>query len=317
MKLSTTSLMSSDAYVAHQQRQCRSGSSAASRQKSLFQASLIGGLLALSASAPARAGSPSEDLLNDRFVIAVGVFVVSSTINGSLLGSANTSDQTINFDKQFGTDANQTRWRGEVLWRITPTQHVRFSYFSNDIGRTRTIDQDLAWGDYTFKAGGQVTAETKFRVYELTYEFAFLRRPNYEIAAVAGIHLDDLTLKLSGDASLTVDTPTGPVQQPTMFTSSSHSVPAPLPVFGFRGDWAVSPHVYLDASAQIFSLSYQGIAGNWSDLRAGATWMFSEHFGLGIGYNRFATHVDVGKGSFNGRLNWGYQGLLIYLRGGF
>jgi hypothetical protein len=25
----------------------------------------------------------------------------------------------------------------------------------------------------------------------------------------------------------------------------------------------------------------------------------------------------VGKGSFNGRLNWGYQGLLIYLRAGF
>jgi hypothetical protein len=45
--------------------------------------------------------------------------------------------------------------------------------------------------------------------------------------------------------------------------------------------------------------------------------MFSEHFGAGIGYDRFATHVDVGKGSFNGRLNWGYQGLLVYLRGGF
>jgi hypothetical protein len=203
------------------------------------------------------------------------------------------------------------------LWRITPTQHVRFSYFSNDVGRTRSIDQDLPWGDYTFKAGGQVTAETKFRVYELDYEFAFLRRRNYEIVAIAGIHLDDLTLKLSGNASLTVDTPTGPVEQPAMFTSTSHSVPAPLPVFGFRGDWAVSPQVYLDASAQLFSLSYQGINGNWSDLRAGATWMFSEHFGVGIGYDRFATHVDVGKGNFNGRLNWGYQGLLIYLRGGF
>ena len=135
--------------------------------------------------------------------------------------------------------------------------------------------------------------------------------------AVAGIHLDDLTLKLSGNASLTVDTPTGPVDQATAFTSTSHSVPAPLPVFGFRGDWAVSPHVYLDASAQIFSISYQGINGNWSDLRAGATWMFSNHFGVGIGYDRFATHVDVGKASFNGRLNWGYQGLLLYLKGGF
>jgi hypothetical protein len=303
-------------HVARIQPQCK-GNRAARARKFLLTAGVIAVLLASSAAEPARADSPTEDLLSDHIVIAVGGFVVNSAVTGSLLGSANTSDQSIDFDKQFGTDADQTRWRGELLWRITPTQHVRFSYFDDDIRRTRSIDQDLAWGDYTFKAGAQVTAKTKFRVYELDYEFAFLRRSNYEIVAIAGIHLDDLTLKLSGDASLTVDTPAGPVDQPATFTSTSHSVPAPLPVLGFRGDWAVSPQVYLDASAQIFSLSYQGIAGNWSDLRAGATWMFSEHFGIGIGYDRFATHVDVGKASFNGRLNWGYQGLLIYLKGGF
>jgi hypothetical protein len=292
-------------------------SSAARPEKSLFAASVSTILLIMSACAPARAGSPAEDLLSDRFVISVGGFVVSSGINGSLLGSANTGDQQIDFNRQFGTDAAQTRWLGEVLWRITPTQHVRLSYFNDNVESTRSIGQDLPWGDYTFKAGAQVTAQTKFRVYELSYEFAFLRRPNYEIAAVAGIHLDDLTLKLSGNASLTVDTPMGPVEEPAMLTSTSNSVSAPLPVFGFRGDWAVSPRVYLDASAQIFSLSYHGIDGNWSELRAGATWMFSNHFGVGVGYERFATHVDVGKGTFNGRLNWGYQGLLIYLKGGF
>ena len=262
-------------------------------------------------------GSPSQNLLNDRFIVNVGVFVVTSSINGSLSGSANTSSQNINFDKQFGTDADQTRWRADVLWRITPRQQVRFSYFNNDVKHTRTIDQDLAWGDYTFLAGGEVTAETKLRVYELAYQFAFLRRPNYEIAAVAGIHLDHLTLNLSGNASLTVDTPTGPVQQPATFTAKSNSVSTPLPVLGLRGNWAVSPHLYLDASGELFAISYQGVNGNWSDLRAGATWMFSHHFGIGVGYDRFATHADLSKASFNGRLNLSYQGLLIYLQGGF
>jgi hypothetical protein len=28
----------------------------------------------------------------------------------------------IDFNKEFGTDADQKRWRGDVLWRITPTQ---------------------------------------------------------------------------------------------------------------------------------------------------------------------------------------------------
>jgi hypothetical protein len=290
----------------------------------LVTASLISALASASVDAQTSStsegsgvSSPTEKLLNDRFVVTLGGFVVISNINGRLSGNANTSEQNVNFDRQFGTDADQTRLRAEVLWRITPRQRVRFSYFNNDVKRTRTIDQDLAWGDYTFLAGGQVTAETKFRVYELGYEFAFLRRPNYEIVAVAGIHLDDVTLNLSGNASLTVDTPMGPVQQPATFTGQSNSVTAPLPVLGLRADWAVSPHVYLDAAAQVFAISYQGIDGNWFELRAGATWMFSDHFGVGLGYDRFATHVDLSKAGFTGRLNFGYQGLLIYLRGGF
>jgi len=281
----------------------------------LTPVSLIVGLLL--ATATAQADSPAEDLLKDRFNVDLGTFVVGSDLNGSLRGSANTNNQNIDFNKQFGTNADQTRWRADVLWRITQRQHLRFMYFSNDIKRTRTIDQDLAWGDYTFVAGGQVTAEQKFSVYELSYEFAFLRADNYEVVASGGIHYDDLTVTLSGNATLTVDTPTGPVQQPTTFTTKQSSVPMPLPVLGVRGDWAVSDHVYLDGSVQVFKLSYQGIDGNWSDLRAGAAWMFNHHFGIGIGYDRFATHVDLNKGSFNGRLNVGYSGVLIYARGGF
>jgi hypothetical protein len=283
--------------------------------KWLAPVSFVAALLV--ATAVARADSPAEELLKNRFNVDLGTFVVASNLNGSLRGTANTTDQNVNFDKQFGTNADQTRWRAAVLWRITQRQHLRFGYFNNDIRRTRPIDQNLEWGDYTFVAGGQVTAEQKFQVYELDYEFAFLRRDNYEIAASAGLHYDDLTLTLSGNASLTVDTPTGPVEQTQTFTTKQSSVPAPLPVLGLRGDWAVSDHVYLDASGQVFKLSYQGINGNWSDLRAGATWMFNRHFGIGIGYDRFATHMDVSKGSFNGRLNVGYQGGLIYVKGGF
>jgi hypothetical protein len=284
-------------------------------QPRLAPVSFVAGLLA--ASAVAQADSPAEELLKDRFTVDLGTYVVASNLNGSLSGTANTSDQNINFDKQFGTNADQTRWRVDLLWRITQRQHLRFMYFDNDIRRTRTIDQDLPWGDYTFVAGGEVTAEQKFRVYELAYEYAFLRGDNYEIVVSGGIHYDDLTLKLSGDASLTVDTPTGPVMQATTFTTKQSSVPAPLPLLGLRGDWAVSDHVYLDASAQVFKLSNDGIDGNWSDLRAGATWMFNHHIGIGVGYDRFATHVNVNKGSFDGRLNVGYQGGLIYVRGGF
>jgi hypothetical protein len=279
--------------------------------------SLFAAIVGVTAAAQVRAGTPAQDLLNSRFSFDLGGFVLTSTTNGGLSGTANTSDQTIDFDKQFGLDAEQTRWRAGLAWRMTQRQYLRLMYFDNDVKHTRPINADLVWGDYTFTAGGQVTAENKFRVAELDYEFAFLRKPNYAILVSAGIHVDDLTLKLSGDATITTETPTGVVQQPQTFSTKSSSVPAPLPVLGVRGEWAASQHLYVAASAQVFVLSYQGISGNWSDLQGGVAWMFNRHFGIGVGYDRFVTHVDFSKANFNGRLNFGYRGALLYLVAGF
>jgi hypothetical protein len=259
------------------------------------------------------ASSPTEQLLKDRFVINVGLFVVGSKTNGSLRGTANTTDQPINFDQAFGLDADTTRWRIDGLWRITPKHRLRFFYFNDDVSRTRTFNQNLEWGDYTFEANGAVTARLKRSVYVLDYEYAFLRRPNYEVAVSGGIHFDDIKLSLAGNAAVTANG----VQQPATFTSKTSAIPAPMPVLGIRGDWALSPHWYLEGSLQGFKISYQAFDGNWTDLRAGVTYMFNHHFGLGVGFERWATHTNISKADFNGRLNFGYQGGLIYFKGGF
>jgi hypothetical protein len=257
--------------------------------------------------------TPTEDLLTDRFVFNLGTYVVSSNTNGGLNGAANTNGQSIDFDHTFGLDTNATRWRFDGLWRITARNHVRFSYFDDDTKKTRTIDRDIVWGDYTFLANGAVTAEVKRSVYMLNYEFAFLRGRNYEVVGTAGVHFDDLTLKLSGNATVTVNG----VQQPASFANKSSAIPAPLPVLGVQGDWAVSPHWIVDGTLQALKIKYQAFNGDWVDFKAGVTYMFSDHFGIGAGFERWETHADVSKASFNGRLNYGYQGGLIYFKGGF
>jgi len=259
--------------------------------------------------------SPTQELLTDRFVIDLGAFIVSSKVNGSLRGDANPNGgDRIDFDKVFGTDADATRVRAAVLWRMTKRQSLRFAYFDDSVTRTRTIDQDINWGDYTFLANAAVTARTKFSIYEASYEFSFLNKPNYKVAVVAGVHVDDFSIGLAGDATVTL--PDGTVQTGS-YQSKNSSVTAPLPVLGLRGDWAVTDHIYLEGSAEVFKFSYEGIDGNWSVVWAGASWMFSHHFGIGIAYDRFQTNVDLSKGSFNGRLNLGYQGAVLYIKGGF
>jgi hypothetical protein len=258
--------------------------------------------------------SATQQLLADPFNISLGLFVLNASNKVQLSGTANLPEDSVDFGKTFGTDGNASRFRADALWRITPTQHVVFMWFTNDATGTRTLNKDITWGQDTFKAGFSATGEVRNNIYELSYEYAFLKTRDYEVAASIGVHFDQIKASISGQATVTL--PDGTVQSRTAETKTA-SAPAPLPVIGVNGKWAATDNLLLNAQAQVFKISYQGINGSWWDLRAEATWMFNHHIGVGVGYDYFDIHADLSKNSFNGNVQWGYQGLMAFVRGGF
>jgi hypothetical protein len=281
------------------------------RFASLLLCSVLGTGVATTAAAQSSSGA--EGLLNDKWVINLGGFVVGSSVNANLNGQSS-SNPEVDFDDSFGKANDATRIRGDLLWRITPEHRMRFMYFNNSQTRSRVLENDVQWGDYTFNSGSRAEFKNDFQVFELAYEYAFVRRPTYEVAASLGVHYMDLKLQLSGTAS-GIDANGNPFQGQA--TSKVSSLPAPLPVIGLRAGWVVAPDWYVDAQAQVFRVKVGAYDGNWSDLRLGATWMFHRNYGLGLGYNRFATKVDVDKNDFNGSLKLDYSGLQAYLTGSF
>jgi hypothetical protein len=266
----------------------------------------LGASIANTASAQS---SPAQALLDDRLVIHVGAFALNTNIRANLNGRSS-SNPDIDFDEVFGRSNDTTRVRADVLWRVTPGHNLRFLYFNNSVDRTKIVDQSLAWGDATYGIGARVDFRHELEIFELAYEYAFVRQPAYELAASLGVHLTDLTLQLSGNASLT--RPDGSIETASATTRSS-SLPAPLPVIGLRGGWVIAPNWYVDGLVQYFRASLGGYDGYWSDIRVGATWMYNRHVGIGLGYNRFATSLKIERDDFNGRLRTGYSGLQAYL----
>ena len=255
--------------------------------------------------------APAEQLLNSPFVLDAGLFVLGQNTKANLNGQG-VDNPEVDFNKTFGSGADARRFRLDGLWRITKRQHLEFMYFTNSISRTKEIPEDdpLKWGDYQFS--GSVTAKTRLSIYELGYEYAFVRNQTLEIAGSFGIHYTKATLDLSGNA--TVIGPGGEVTQVTGATKEG-SVPAPLPVIGLRAGWAFAGNWLLEGQVQIFDFSYDGFHGNWSDFRAGVIYMFNQHVGVGAGYDNFSTHLSLNQSNFDGHLNLGYNGGLIYIRG--
>jgi hypothetical protein len=264
-------------------------------------------------SVSAQVTDPAPNLLDDRWLVSVGAFVLGTQLRGSLNGQA-VDNPAIDFDETFGSANDETRVRADVLWRITPAHHLRFMYFNITIDRSNVIDEDVRWGDYTFQSGGKVDFRQKLETIKLSYEYAFLRGPANEVSASVGVHYTSLNLRLAGAAAITESN--GQVSNVSSATKTS-TVPAPLPVVGLHAMWMLAPQWYLDAQGQFFRVSVGPYDGHWSDLRLGATWMFSRHIGIGLGYNRFETHIGVEKDSFDGRLKMGYSGLQAVLTASF
>jgi len=277
-----------------------------------FASLIVGGALT-GMTASSLAQSPAQALLDDSFVASLGTFVVNSNLKANLNGGSATNPE-VNFDDTFGKSRDATRWRFDGLWRITPAHHLRLMYFDNANSRTKTLANDLEWGDYTFNKGTSATLDFRQQTTALSYEYAFMRTPTYEVAASLGVHYSKTKLGLSGQA--TVTHPDGSTTNDSGAVSSN-SVAAPLPLIGLRGGWVVAPQWYVDAGASVFKMKYDNYDGQWTDWRAAATWMYNRNFGVGLGVNGFTANVKITKDNFDGRLKSGYSGLQVFATGAF
>jgi len=252
--------------------------------------------------------SNAQGLIENPFVANLGMFIVGSDLKARLNGSS-TTNPDVDFNDTFGTGSDETLVRLDLLWRINPKHHVRFFYFDNDITRNRVLDRDVQWGDTTYHVGANVESNVRMKVYELAYEYAFMHRSDFELNGTLGIHYTDLRIKLAGNATTGAGT--------AAFVTEERKLPAPLPVIGVRAGWAFAPQWYLEGVGQFFKISIDGYNGHWIDGRAGVTYMFARNFGVGVGYNRWYTTVNVDRSNFNGSARFGYSGLQAYLTGTF
>lgn len=254
------------------------------------------------------AATRESPLFDDPFMVSLGTFLLTTETKISIDGTAGNTGTIIDTQKDLGfKDAD--RFRLDATWRFAPKHKVRAMAFSISQSNTKTLDREITVGDTVYPVNVEVTARNSTTVYELAYEYSFLRRENYEITASAGLHAIDFSFSLRGTG--TVNGQTGQASTETA------SVTAPLPVFGLRGLWEIAPNWYLDAQAQYFALKIDNIDGKITDLRAGLTYMIGRHWGLGAGYNRFVTTVGVDKNSFDGELKWNYSGAQVFVTASF
>ena len=252
----------------------------------------------------------APSLLNNSFYLALGTFIVDTDTTLRLDGSAGQQGKPIDWEKTFG-DGDVNRFRFDGFWRFADRHKLRALVFSTSRSGSRTFDDDIEWGGETYQGNATIDGKIKFSIYELAYEYAFMRGESYEVAASIGLHYADFEATLEGDV-----TPTG-AGGTAGRVERTGSVGAPLPVLGLRGTWLLSPTFSIDVSGQYFDLTFGDVDGNIQDYRLLLNWQPKRWLGLGVGYDRFAVDVDVDASNFKGTMDWAYQGPMIFYSAAF
>jgi hypothetical protein len=280
-------------------------SSVAARRARTGLASALALLLAADA---AWADSKEADLLEDPFAISLGTYIVGTNtelrVNGDEIGDK------INLEDTFGS-ADQNRFRVDGYWRFADRHKLRFLWFDWRANRRKKIKEDFVFDDVLYEADATVELNNNFAVYELAYEYAFLRRENYELTGTLGLHYTEFGVELKAKLDVNGE----PVGKGT--AKADADVGAPLPVLGLRLLWNMGRNFWLDGSAQYFALTYGDYDGNLQDYRVGVTWQPRKWMGVGLGFNVFDVNVDVEKDRFDGSLDWSYYGPMIYYNASF
>ena len=254
----------------------------------------------------AQADEPNP--LTDRFQVTLGEFFVTSQPIVQLNGETESGDR-VDWEREFGgMDANRIRLDGH--WRFADRHKVRALAFNVSRKRNKVLDDNIDWGGEVYPVNALADAEFSFAIIEVAYEYAFLRRENYELDASIGLHYTSLDASLDARA----DVSSGALSEDL---SDSARIDAPLPVIGLSGMWSLSHDFWLDASAQFFRLAIDEYDGHLQSYRASLTWQPRSWLGIGLGYSLFSIDVDVENENFDGTLDWIYRGPMVFYRASF
>ena len=238
----------------------------------------------------------------------LGGFVASfdSTLGFGLGGGAGIE---LDAEELLGMDSTLTVFRVDALYRLGESRRHRldFSFASFNRSAEKTLAERIDIDGEILLPGTQIESVFDFDLYRLTYSYSVFQDDRVNLGVGLGMYV--APVKYGLDIVTPGDNRTLEVRDATL----------PLPALALRGDFKVTPKVVLYGEVDLMYLEWSDFSGSLLDFRLGAEYLFTQHFGLGLGFNAFQIDVESeASGSdypgvdFVGSVNLRFTGLLLY-----
>jgi hypothetical protein len=245
----------------------------------------------------AASAQPSDNM--ERASILFGAFITDRESSTRLDSDAGDGTD-IDLEDDLGLESSTSVARlGGYFW-LGRRHRIDGAYFDLSRSASIPIQETIDFGDETFAINTVVNTDSDLSIIKADYTFAAVARERGWFGVTAGLYVAETKMSLS---------------QATLGRAESEDLTAPLPLIGLRGDYAVNDRITLRGAVQWFGYEADSIDGRLTDLYFGADYGFGERMAVGLAYNRVSMNLGAQKeDDFEGRIDWGYDGLLLYFK---
>lgn len=245
-----------------------------------------------------------SDLPWKRFSFSTGGFF--NGIDSSLRYGVSGVGVEVNFEDLLGLDTSMFVFKTDASWRFSENLRHRLDvgWFAINRESSTVLEQDVKFGDTLFPEGSKAESFLNFDIIKGSYSYSYFQDERFDLAASFGFYVMPISFEVKSEV--------GQIKE-------SNNLTAPLPVFGLRNEFAVTPKVLIKNSLDFFYVEYDKFRGGVTDVQIAVEYRAFEHVGFGLSAESFRLKVKSRESSnypgvdFGGDITLIYMGVMFYI----
>jgi hypothetical protein len=238
---------------------------------------------------------------NERVRLSLGVMHVSSTTGLRLDSSQGVPGTAVSGEDDFGLDRSDFEPKFQAMVRAGERHRLRFDYFTLDRTGQTTLSKGYVFRNVVLQPGDPAQTKLSWRSLGITYEYSFVHRERFEIAATLGINDTDLS------ASVRVATQTRHVDQ-------REDRAGPIPTIGLDATYVVSKRFYVDARAEYLKVAINHLDGSLGFYEFDALYRLRPNISFALGYIMAKASLDSRQSGTAGSVSFNSRGPEFFVR---
>ena len=241
---------------------------------------------------------------NERVRLSLGFMHVSTKTDIRLDSIAGVPGTPVDAEGLFGLDKSDFEPKFQAMVRAGERHRLRFDYFTLDRTGHTTITGPIVFRNVVLQSGDPVDSNLSMRSLGLTYEYSFIHRERFELAATFGINDTDIS------AHARVSTQTRHVDQ-------REDQAGPFPTIGLDSTYVVSKRFYFDARAQYFKAAVDHLTGSLGFYEFAGLYRLRPNISFALGYTATKATLDSRQTKTSGRFDFDTKGPEFFVRVAF